>query len=137
MATVSQRMETFNCWDGGIQFQFENGYTLSILNEPSPVEGELIMALRVEIAVFFSTEKPGRSYVSFGRNLWALPKRPNGFMDGWEPETIKVTPHQLVKYLAAVEKFKPKKKSPIGNGPSQLSYQLGRLRWIDEWDEGK
>ena len=111
----------------------------------------------VEIAVFFSTEKPGRSYVSFGRNLWALPKRPNGFIDGkvrphqlvkylaweletidgWEPETIKVRPHQLVKYLAAVEKFKPKKKSLIGDGPSQLSYQLGRLRWIDEWDEGK
>ena len=119
MATVSQRMEKFNCWDGGIQFQFENGYTFSILNKPSPVEGELIMALRVEIAVFFSTEKPGRSYVSFGRNP-----------DGWELETIKVRPHQLVKYLAAVEQFKPKKKSLIGDGPRQLSYQLGRLRWI-------
>jgi len=118
-------METFNCWDGGIQFRFENGYTLSILNEPAP-EGGLVDCPFVEIAVFFSTEKPGRSYVSFGRNP-----------DGWELETIKVRPHQLVKYLVAVEKFKPKKKSLIGDGPSQLSYQLGRLRWIDEWDEGK
>ena len=118
-------METFNCWDGGIQFRFENGYTLSILNEPAP-EGGLVDCPFVEIAVFFSTEKPGRSYVSFGRNP-----------DGWELETIKVSPHQLVKYLAAVEKFKPKKKSLIGDGPRQLSYHLGRLRWIDEWDEGK
>jgi len=117
-------METFNCWDGGIQFRFENGYTLSILNEPSPVEGELIMALRVEIAVFCSTED---CYVHFGRDL---------VRDAWEQYTIKVRPHELGKYLTEVEKFKPKKKSLIGDGPSQLSYLLGRLRW-DEWNKGR
>jgi len=109
-----------------MQLQFENGYTLSILNEPELADGDLSHPLRVELAVFFSTEKPGRSYVSFGRNP-----------DGWDLETIKVTPHQLVQYLVAVEKFKPKKKSLIGDGPRQLSYQLGRLRWINEWDEGR
>ena len=120
-------METFSCCDGGMQLHFKNGYTLSILNEPFngpyPV-GERESYPFVEITVFCSTED---CYVHFGRDL---------VRDAWEQYTIKVTPHQLVKYLAAVEKFKPKKKSLIGDGPSQLSYLLGRLRW-DEWNKGR
>jgi hypothetical protein len=131
-------MEKFNCWDGGIQFRFENGFTLSILNEPAP-EGGLVDCPFVEIAVFFSTEKPGRSYVNLGTSLDCFDG--NMSYHGWELETIKVTPHQLVKYLAAVEKFKPidlpQIRSVIGDGPSQLSYQLGRLRWINEWNKGR